>query len=254
MPLPNDRAHDNRRRAESFGGLAQQYDHARPGYPAALIEDLVALHPTDVLDVGCGTGKAARLLADHGLPLLGVEVDPLMAEVARGHGLQVEVSAFETWDPAGRHFDLITCGQAWHWIDPVMGAAKTFSLLRPKGTLALFWNVGDVDAALGQAFDAVYAAVTPALARSVLRGGNRSVDPYRSPLEAAGFALRTRRYPWEQRYARAEYLELVGTHSDHSTLPRRVFDELTGRLGAAIDQHGGSVTMIYSTEVVLAAR
>jgi SAM-dependent methyltransferase len=254
MPLPADRSHDNRLRAESFGRLAQRYDRARPGYPAALIADLVALRPGDVLDVGCGTGRAARLLSARGLTVLGVEVDPLMADVARGHGVRVEVGSFETWEPAGRSFDLIVCAQAWHWIDPALGASKAFGLLRPGGALALFWNVGDLEGAARHSFDEVYAAVAPDMARSVLRGGNRSVEPYRTSLEAAGFTISTRSYPWRERYTRVEYLELVGTHSDHSTLPPRTLAELTARLGAVIDAQGGSVTMSYQTEVVLAAR
>jgi hypothetical protein len=41
-------------------------------------------------------------------------VDACMADVARSHGIEVEVSPFETWDDGGRRFDLITCGEAWH--------------------------------------------------------------------------------------------------------------------------------------------
>ncbi|MFC4033133.1 hypothetical protein ACFO3J_16795 [Streptomyces polygonati] len=44
--------------------------------------------------------------------MLGVEGDERMAEVARSHGVEVEVGAFETWDDAGRRFDLVTCADA----------------------------------------------------------------------------------------------------------------------------------------------
>jgi tRNA1(Val) A37 N6-methylase TrmN6 len=81
----------DRSRAESFGRVAEEYDRYRPSYPAALIDDLVALRPARVLDVGCGTGKAAVLLAERGLPVLGVEVDQQMAGVARRHGIAVVV-------------------------------------------------------------------------------------------------------------------------------------------------------------------
>ncbi|QFZ22878.1 class I SAM-dependent methyltransferase [Saccharothrix syringae] len=74
--------HRDRTRAESFGSVARRYDRYRPGYPAALVDDLVAVGPTRVLDVGCGTGKVAAALVGRGLPVLGVEVDGRMAEVA----------------------------------------------------------------------------------------------------------------------------------------------------------------------------
>jgi ubiquinone/menaquinone biosynthesis C-methylase UbiE len=69
----SDRMHENRARALSFGAVATLYDSARPTYPAALIDDLMALEPHRVLDVGCGTGKAARLFVERGCDLLGIE-------------------------------------------------------------------------------------------------------------------------------------------------------------------------------------
>ncbi len=85
-----------------FGQDAVRYDRARPSYPTALIDDLVSDEPGRVLDVGCGTGKAARLFAARGCQVLGVEPDDRMAAVARSYGIPVEVATFEAWDPAGR--------------------------------------------------------------------------------------------------------------------------------------------------------
>ena len=89
--------HLDRQRAESFGSAAQDYDRYRP----TLIDDLVALRGTDALDVGCETGRVARLLAGRGLSVLGVELDACMAAVARGYGVRVELTPFEDWDDAG---------------------------------------------------------------------------------------------------------------------------------------------------------
>jgi 2-polyprenyl-3-methyl-5-hydroxy-6-metoxy-1,4-benzoquinol methylase len=114
--LTPDELYRDRGRAESFGSVAEQYDRYRAGYPEGLIEDLVGMRPARVLDVGCGTGKVAVPLIRRGLSVLGVEADERMAGVARGHGVHVQVAAFETWDTAGQVFDLVTCGDAWHWI------------------------------------------------------------------------------------------------------------------------------------------
>ena len=67
--------HLDRARAGSFGSVAEEYDRYRAGYPDALIDDLVSLHPVRVLDVGSGTGKVAVALARRGLSVLGVELD-----------------------------------------------------------------------------------------------------------------------------------------------------------------------------------
>src|SRR5580698_10451627 len=69
-----------RRVAESFGVDAGRYDRARPGYPAAMVERIVAESPgRDVVDAGCGTGISARLFQAAGCRVLGVDPDPRMA-------------------------------------------------------------------------------------------------------------------------------------------------------------------------------
>ncbi|HEX9623462.1 MAG TPA: class I SAM-dependent methyltransferase [Streptosporangiaceae bacterium] len=136
--------HQSRQIAESFGTDPDRYDRARPRYPDALIDAIVAGSPgRDVLDVGCGTGIVARQFQSRGCRVLGVEVDERMAELARQTGVEVEVSKFEDWGAAGplRVFDAVVAGQAWHWVDPVAGAARAAHVLRPGGSLAVFWNV-----------------------------------------------------------------------------------------------------------------
>src|SRR4051812_49267830 len=84
--------HDARTMAESFGADPERYDRVRPSYPAAMVDVIVAEAPgSDVLDVGCGTGIAARLFEDAECQVLGVEVDPRMADFARERGLEVEL-------------------------------------------------------------------------------------------------------------------------------------------------------------------
>ena len=148
--------HLDRARAESFGSVADNYDRYRPGFSAALIDQLAAVRPNGVLDIACGTGKVSVALASRGLDVVGVELDPRMAEIARGHGIPVEIATFENWDPNGRQFDLITCGNAWHWINPALGIPKVAKLLRPGGTMARLWSFYTVDEPLSSAIDAIY--------------------------------------------------------------------------------------------------
>jgi SAM-dependent methyltransferase len=255
VPIP-DRSYTNRVRAESFGIDAETYDRARPGYPRGLIDDLVADAPRRALDVGCGTGRAGRLLVERGVDVLGLEIDERMAAVARGHGVPVEVGAFETWDAAQRTFDLVISGQAWHWIDPVVGAAQAAAVLAPGGRLALFWNFAALTGAARRAVDAAYDEAAPELTEtSVMRGGGpRTVPAHVAGLRQSGRfrEIESRRYSWTQRYGRDEWLALVRTHSDHSTLPAGRLDALLDAIGAAFDSIGGEATAEYTTEAVFA--
>jgi len=117
--------HQHREVAESFGADPERCDQARPSCPAALVERIVAARRgPGALAVGCGTGIAARQFKPAGCRVLGVDPAVRMAGLARQSGVGVEVAAFETWDPAGRAFDAVIAGQAWHWVEPVAGGGQ----------------------------------------------------------------------------------------------------------------------------------
>lgn len=254
------RMHADRRRAESFGAAAELYDSARPSYPPALVDAMILDGPSTALDVGCGTGKFARLLRERGVEVLGVEVDPQMAAVARTYGVQVEVSAFETWEPAGRTFDLVLSGQAWHWVDPVAGPRRAAEVLRPGGKLALAWNREQLDRSVRDAMDAAYQAVgllpdrttQPALQRDPDAGMDGFVEDLH---RAQRFVdIERRQFAWQRIYTTHEWIELIRTHSEYLTLdePRRA--ALEEAIRAAIDGLGGRFTAPYLTYSIFARR
>lgn len=252
VPGSEPRLFGERHRAESFGSVAQQYDRYRPSYPIELVDDLVALGPSDVLDVGCGTGKAARLLAERGLRVLGVEVDPLMASVARSHGIEVEIDGFESWDPAGRRFDLLTCAQAWHWVDPHAGIPKAATVLRPGGTIALFWNRSWLSGDVKDELDGVYRYRAPDLLKP--SESQEDEPPYVADLARSGLFERpfSRWYPWQATYTTEQWVQLVQTHSDHLVLDAKRRVALIQDVADVIDAHGGTVTAEYSTYALFA--
>jgi SAM-dependent methyltransferase len=241
--------------AESFGIDAERYDRARPRYPTALVERVVAASPgPDLLDVGIGTGIAARQFRDAGCRVLGVDPDPRMAAAARRHGFPVEVSRFEEWQPAGRVFDIVAAGQTWHWVEPVAGAAKAGQVLRPGGRLVLFWNVLRPSDKVAAAFAAVYRRTAPSLPFDPWA----SADPYAAIVERTAEGLsafgtpEVWRFAWEHEYSRDDWLDQVPTGGGHHLLPPGEQAGLLTGLGAAIDELGGRFTMPYTTVVVTA--
>jgi SAM-dependent methyltransferase len=236
--------HQQRDRAEAFGSVASDYDRFRPSYPDALVDDLVALHPGAVLDVGCGTAIAARQLTARGLPVLGVEIDSQMASVARGHGIEVEVSDFEKWDDRGRTFDLIISAQAWHWVDPALAVPKAARLLNPGGTLALFWNFEDFVDEEQRIVDTVYAEHAPELAAMIAQGASHRDDrSYADDLRVGGEfgTVTTHTYEWTKSIPVDFWIRREGTQSAHLLLEPQRLRGLQDALRAALTAHGDEV-------------
>jgi SAM-dependent methyltransferase len=249
--------------AESFGTDPERYDRTRPAYPDAMVDRIVSASPgPDVLDVGCGTGTASRQFQAAGCTVLGVEPDARMADVARRRGLEVEVATFETWDAAGRDFDAVAAGTAWHWIDPMAGAAKAAKVLRPAGRLAVFWHVFQLPPEVVDALIDVFRRVAPD-SPLVGQAGRSALDGYQVMFDKAADGIREAgafadpeqwRFDWEHYYTRDEWLEQMPTHGSLTSLPPGKVKEVLDGVGAAIDALGGGFTLPYVTMAVTAAR
>jgi SAM-dependent methyltransferase len=251
--------HEDRRRASSFGDDPERYDRVRPQYPAELIDALMVDHPHAVLDVGCGTGIVSRLFLARGCDVLGLEPDPRMAEVARRSGVSVEAGTIEEWAAGGRLFDLLTAGQAWHWVHPDRGAAKAAEVLRPGGRIGLFWNQANPDSLVRPALDAAYGRHAPDVAaRSVLMG-RREASLYHAVAEAfvrtdCFDAIGVEMFGHDITYSSAEWVELAASHSDHHTLPPDQLAALLTDVRTELDGIGGQVPVHYEVTLVTGTR
>lgn len=250
---------DQEARRRSFEAGAAAYESARPSYPDALFDDLVALvHGRCALEIGCGTGKATRPLLSRGFEVVAVEPAPDMARVARevlrGLPVTVDEARFEAWDPGERRFDLAICAQAFHWVEPEPATRVLDACLASDGWFACFANVASAPIPWKTA---LYVEHAPELRYDDTW---RTIDDHaaaqRERMEAGGrFAVREeRRYPWTMRRTADEYIALVDTYSDHRTLDPERRAGLYDALRAAIDARGGVIERDHECYLLLAQR
>lgn len=148
---------DIRDRGTLFGASADEYERIRPGYPqaavcavadramsAAAVEaggEVLAPGKLRVLDVGSGTGKYGRALAELGLDVHAVDPDPALLEINQ---LPSTVGRAEELPFADASFDLVVSAQAWHWFDAEAASAEFARVLKPGRVAAVVLNQLDV--------------------------------------------------------------------------------------------------------------
>jgi len=147
VPEQNLQADPDRRSAQanSFGAAASTYERARPSYPAAAVDWLLPDGDPRVLDLGAGTGKLTRLIADRGIDVTAVDPSEGMLEQLRQALPQIPalVGTAEQIPLADDAVDAVLVGQAWHWVDVPRASVEVTRVLRPGGRLGLVWNHRD---------------------------------------------------------------------------------------------------------------
>jgi SAM-dependent methyltransferase len=133
-----------------FDSVAEEYDRVRPSYPAELVDAACAAgnlsSGSQVVEVGCGTGKLTVALAERGLRVQAIDPGGELVEIARrgleSSSVRFHVARFEDVSLPERAFEAVFSAAAFHWVDPEIGWSKAARLLRPGGVLALLMHTG----------------------------------------------------------------------------------------------------------------
>jgi len=248
--------HDDHERRLSFGAIAAAYDRERPRYPDSLIERIVErVGIGRALEIGCGTGIATLPFAERGYAIEAVEPSEKMAAIARAKfaafpRVRITTSAFEDWTAPPERYDLVYAAQAWHWITPEAKAETVPRVLRDGGHLAVFGHVA-VD---------VLDVAQPAYARFA---PERFIDPgpvpaletridvWADPVRERFCDVTIDRWPWSRRFTADAYLRLLGTYSDHTTIPEPRRSRLFEAIREAIENDGGTAVRSYEAVLVM---
>lgn len=251
--------------------VAQGYDRARPGYPSALFDDIIAYaelaEDARILEIGCGTGQATLPLAQRGYAIDCVEPGAQMAQIARAKlacfpAVTVARVDFERYAAPPASYHLLLSATAFHWLDPEIRFRKARDLLQPHGALALFWHrpvQTEASKAFNDAAQRIYRAVAPELTSDHIEppAPKGAATEYEDLIPGSGCFtdLEILKYYVATRYNAGEYMDLLATFSDHQTLEASIRQRLLTEIAALIDDaFAGAITRETVVLLYLARR
>lgn len=255
----------------TFDTVADTYAKLRPGYVDALYRDILAYCPLDAssraVEVGVGGGQATRPILETGCAVTAVEPGEAFSQLCRekfaGYPkFSVVTGKFEEVSFPANSCDLVYSASAFHWVPEEAGYRKVFDMLKPGGAFARFANHPWRDKgnpALAAALDEAYARYYHTYYRTV----PRLEEEYTEAQAAAraeialkyGFSdIEHRLYHRTRDFTAAEYVQLLGTYSDHISLPDEVRLPFFQAVKAAINAHGGRITIYDTIDLQLARK
>ncbi|SNY45455.1 class I SAM-dependent methyltransferase [Paractinoplanes atraurantiacus] len=136
---------DRAAHAQSFGPVADLYEHGRPSYPSSALDWLLPPGTPRVVDLGAGTGKLTRQVRERGLPVTAVDPSEGMLSQLRKSvpGVPALLGSAERIPLPDHSADVVLVAQAWHWVEPAQAAPEIARVLSPGGRLGLLWNLRD---------------------------------------------------------------------------------------------------------------
>jgi SAM-dependent methyltransferase len=143
----------------TFGAHADAYERARPAWPEEAARWLVPVDAELVVELGAGTGKLTRAVAELGVQVVAVEPDPRMLGILREHGLDGVEGSAEAIPLDAASADGVVAGSSLHWFDLDRALPEVHRVLRPRGRLGFGWNHRDErNPSIAAMSDVIYAS------------------------------------------------------------------------------------------------
>lgn len=255
----------------TFDTVASTYEKLRPGYVEELYQALFDYIPIDensnVVEVGSGGGQATAPMLRTGCKLTAVECGEQFSELLKDkfrkyRNFSVITGKFEDIIFEDNTFDLVFSASAFHWIPEKPGYEKVFSMLKNGGVFARFANHPYRDKgkpALSEEIDEIYDEYYYKFynkKREALTEYTEKQAKDRAMI-AGKYGFKDIRYALfhrERIFSAKEYIELLGTYSDHIAIEKTIRQKFFLKTEEAINSHGGTITIYDTIDLQLAKK
>ena len=253
----------------TFDTVADKYAKMRPGYPAELYQKIFDYCPVDetskLMEIGIGGGQATLPFLQKNCSVTAVEYGEDLSELCRKKfksfpGFKVITSRFEDVSLEDGAYDLVYSASAFHWIPEKIGYNKVYKTLKQGGVFARFANHPypckdepelhmEIEAAYEKYYDTYYdrkskkpAVYTEEDARE------RAYIAEKYGFTEITYAVFSR----IREFTASEYIELLGTYSDHIAIEEPIRSAFFKEIEEAINHHGGVLKLYDNIDLQLA--
>ncbi|MBQ4640226.1 MAG: class I SAM-dependent methyltransferase [Clostridia bacterium] len=250
----------------TFDTVALQYEKLRPGYADALYRQIFAYCPVSAqskaLEVGVGGGQATEPVLKTGCWVIAVEPGENFCALCRKKfreysGFSVLNGKFEDVALERDAYDLVYSASAFHWVPEEVGYKKVFECLKKGGAFARFANHPYKDKSrpgMHEALQEVYAVYMP----GTLASDEYTDEKARKRAEIAmkyGFVdVQHHLFHRTRDFTAAEYIQLLGTYSDHIAIEKETRGRFFAEIEQAINRMGGVITIFDTMDLQLARK
>lgn len=255
----------------TFDTVASTYEKLRPGYVAELYQAIFNYISIDensnVLEIGSGGGQATAPILTTGCYLTAVEYGEQFSELLKEKfkefpKFSVVTGKFENTQFEGNIFDLVFSASAFHWVPEEIGYKKVLNILKRGGVFARFANHPYRDkgnpklsAEIDEIYDEYY---------NKFHNKKREVLTEYTEAQAKDRALIAEKYGFtdiqyalfhrERVFSAREYIELLGTYSDHIAIEETIRIKFFSKIEEAINKYGGTITIYDTIDLQLARK
>lgn len=255
----------------TFDTVASAYEKLRPDYVAELykaIFDYISIDEnSNVLEIGSGGGQATAPMLMTDCRLTAVEYGEQFSELLKEKfkefpTFSVITGKFENTQLEDNMFDLVFSASAFHWVPEKIGYEKVFNILKSGGAFARFANHPYRDkgnpklsAEIDEIYDEYY---------NRFHNKKREVLTEYTETQAKDRALIAEKYGFtdiqyalfhrERVFSAKEYIELLGTYSDHIAIEEAIRRKFFSKIEEAINRYGGTITIYDTIDLQLARK
>jgi len=255
----------------AFDTVAATYEKLRPGYTDDLYKmlfDYIAIDKSShVVEVGIGGGQATLPILKTGCNLTAVEYGEKFSKLCEKKfeeykNFSVITEKFENVSLPNSQYDLVYSASAFHWVPEDIGYSKVYAMLKPGGAFARFANhpyrdkgnpilSAEIDKLYARYYCAYYGKAVKAEAEySEEQAINRA-----QIAEKYGFVdIRHALFYRTRTFSAKEYIELLGTYSDHIAIEEKIRTKFFAKIEETINQYGKTLTIYDTIDLQLARK